>query len=74
MKSKKEEMKICRGAEYFYVAALSILAKSVTTFSSFLRFAFTKKYKERGTAETGNTVFQHGKKILFFLFLPFATG
>ena len=43
MKSKKEEMKICRGAEYFYVAALSILAKSVTTFSSFLRFAFTKK-------------------------------
>ena len=48
MKSKKEEMKICRGAEYFYVAALSILAKSVTTtFSSFLRFAFTKKSRKR---------------------------
>ena len=47
MKSKKEEMKICRGAEYFYLAALSILAKSVTTFSSFLRFAFTKKSRKR---------------------------
>jgi Na+/H+ antiporter NhaA len=71
MKSMKEEMKICRGAEYYYIAALSILAKSGTTFSSFLRFAFTKKsIKREGQLKLEILFFSTTKNII----LPFYPG
>ena len=64
-------MKICRGAEYFYVAALSILAKSVTTFSSFLRFAFTKKVERERDSWNWKYCFSARQKNIILPFSPF---